>query len=142
MTRRVRPAAALVLAMALVAPWACKSSAPYTLQAAGISTALGLGVSAQQRAEGGCYAMCTNGTQCNPRTGLCEPTLCGACQGWEACVETEVAWRCVSKGTQTLFESQHGKATTPGEVVPGLGLSPLTGSVPQLPPAKASPAGP
>ena len=59
------------------------------LPSAMIYTALAVGASVQQRAEGGCYAVCSYGTVCDARTGTCvkETSKCGsACQSWELCV--------------------------------------------------------
>lgn len=56
---------------------------------AGTVTAAAIGASALQRAAGGCYAMCTGGTTCNPRTGLCEIMPCeGKCGRDEHCEQT------------------------------------------------------
>ncbi len=127
-------------ALGVVALCACQSTAPYTLPAAGIHAVLGLGMSARQRAEGGCYATCTSGTECNPRSGFCEPAACGACRGWETCIETEVAWRCLPNGATTLTESRSGKTKTapPGEIVPGFGVSPLSGTAPPHPASRGT----
>ena len=123
-------AAALGLAAAL-AP-GCKSSAPYTIPAAAINTGLALGVAGAQRASGGCYAVCTNGTVCNARTGLCESaTIDQYCEpdpaGGVRCVP--VAFPVVGK------EQSKGGAGSP------VGISPATGQAPP-PPAEASPRGP
>ncbi len=120
--------------LALAALCACKSTAPYTVPAAAINTAVAAGFSLRQRAEGGCYAICAHGTVCNPRTGYCDPAPCGNCQSWEVCVETEVAWRCVVGGTPMVTQTRPGATTPPGEIVPGVGVSPATGTVPTLPP--------
>jgi len=126
-----------VAVLALLA--ACQSTAPYTVPAALINTALAVGVSAQERAAGGCYATCAHGTVCNARTGLCDPAPCsGGCQSWETCVETEAAWRCVP-ATTIMARTPPASAAIPGEVAPGIGVSPATGSVPTLPPARATP---
>ncbi len=132
----------LVPILALAALCACKSTAPYTIPAAAINTAVAAGVSLNQRAKGGCYSTCAYGTQCNPRTGYCEPSPCGNCQAWEVCVETEVAWRCVAGGTPMVTQRRPAAAAPPTDVVPGVGLSPATGTVPTLPPTKATPEAP
>jgi hypothetical protein len=109
-----------------------------------INTALAVGSSVQQRAEGGCYAVCAYGTVCDARTGTCvkETSKCGsACQSWELCVETEAAaWRCIPNSIVT--GALPSGATAPGQVVPGVGVSPATGSAPTLPPAKSRPDAP
>lgn len=120
-----RPAlAALALAAA-----ACGSSMPYTVPAAAINTGLALGAAAAERAQGGCYAVCTHGTVCNPRNGLCEsPSADVYCEeapgGGTRCVPLQI-------GTER-------PAPPPAS---GVGISPATGSVPP-PPAEASPRGP
>lgn len=133
----------LVPVLALMAA-ACRSSAPYTLPSAVVNTAIAAGVSAQRRAEGACFAVCTNGTACNPRTGFCEPAACGGkCQAWETCVETETGLgHCVASSSPAISERQRDRADLPGGFTPGLGVSPATGTVPTLPPEKASPEKP
>ncbi len=119
---------------------ACCSTAPYTIPAAAINTAIAAGVSAGERASGGCFAVCTNGTVCNPHTGYCEPAVtspCGrACQPGEICVEGQGGLgRCVSATPNVVV----GKPAT-GQAAPAspVGVSPATGTVPP-PPAEASP---
>ncbi len=117
-----------VLALvACAAVAACKSSAPYTVPAAALNTGVALGFSAAQRAQGGCYAVCTNGTVCNPKTGLCEaPTSDMYCE--EA---PEGGMRCVPLQIQKTQRVETQPAV-------GVGVSPATGSVPP-PPAESSP---
>ncbi len=105
----------------------CGSTAPYTLGAAAINTAVAVGASAAQRAEGGCYATCTHGTVCNARTGLCEAAETGQyCEeapgGGMRCVPLEIGKK----------QEPAPEATLP------VGVSPATGTV-QPPPAEASP---
>src|SRR3954462_13124058 len=54
----------------------CHTGSASTLAGATTMTALALGSAAAERAAGGCIAMCTTGTQCNPKTGLCEVMPC------------------------------------------------------------------
>lgn len=117
---------------------ACGSTAPYALPAAGINTAVGLAASARARAQGGCYATCTGGMRCNPRTGFCEAVPPGACQDPQACAEVEAAWRRASPGTPALSTAARGKSGRPGDLLPGLGVSPLSGTVPPPPSARPS----
>jgi hypothetical protein len=121
------PAAALL---------ACKSSAAYTVPSAVINTALAVGVSAQERAAGGCYAVCAYGTVCDPSSGFCvkEASRCGtACQSWELCIETDGAsWRCVPSNS-VISAERVPVGNAPGQVAPGVGVSPATGSAPTLP---------
>lgn len=112
---------------ALVALAGCASSAPHTVGAAAINTALALGSSAAQRASGGCYATCTNGTACNPNTGLCEQRSPG-----DYCEEAPGGGiRCVP------LQIGREQPQRPGANLP-VGVSPATGTV-QPPPAEASP---
>src|SRR5512142_2904245 len=132
------PARARLLAVALTALSACASSAPHTLPALGINAAAGLGVAARQRAIGGCFATCAYGTQCNPRTGFCEQMPCGTCAPGESCVLAEGEWRCAAggAGTATVASTGRVKAAPAGQLVPGIGISPLTGSIPPPPNAR------
>ncbi len=112
----------------------CSSSAPYTAQGAAINTALGLGASAQQRSAGGCFAECAHGTVCNPGTGLCERSPCGICPAGESCVAADDGWRCASREeVGKLTSGVRTQLPPPGQVVPGLGISPRTGSGPPEP---------
>ena len=66
--------------------------------AVGASTVTGaaLAASAANRASGGCWAVCTNGTTCNPRTGLCDDVPCrGLCGAEEHCETTYSESKCV-----------------------------------------------
>ncbi len=119
----------LVLAVAaLAALGGCKSSAPYTVPAAAVNTGLALGLSAAQRAQGGCYAVCTNRTVCNPKTGLCEaPTADVYCEP-----APEGGTRCVP------LQIQRAQKQVEPQPAVGVGVSPATGSVPP-PPAESSP---
>jgi hypothetical protein len=118
----------------LLAAVACKSSAPYTIPAAAVNAALAVGVSAQQRAAGGCYATCTNGTICNEHTGYCEPAPCVGNCGNEVCEATPSGTvRCAPAGQSVLTSKRPPAAEKPGEVVPGVGVSPATGRAPSPP---------
>ncbi len=119
------------LALALAA--GCRSSAPYTMPAAALNTAVAVGAALEQKAAGGCYATCSHGTVCNPRTGLCE-----AASAMEVCDQGETgAVRCVPlMGVGVARPAE----TAPPAMSP-VGVSPATGSVPP-PPAEASPRPP
>jgi len=124
------------LAILLAVAAGCSSSAPYTIPAAVLNTAVAVGAAAEQRASGGCYATCTNGTACNPRTGYCEPV-----SAQEVCAEREGGgMRCVPM--PVALGAEHKAEPQPsGGLVPSPGVSPATGSVPP-PPAEASPGKP
>jgi hypothetical protein len=114
----------------------CASSARYTVPAAILNTAVAVGAAAGQRASGGCYANCTNGTACNPRTGYCEPV-----SAQEVCAEAEGGgMRCVPLPAP-LGAERKAEPQPSGGLAPSAGVSPATGSVPP-PPAKASPRTP
>ena len=65
----------------------CKTGSPNTAVGAATMTGAAIGAAAVSVKSGGCIAMCTNGTVCNPNTGLCErhkpdpcaDTFTGAC---------------------------------------------------------------
>jgi hypothetical protein len=125
-------ASRLLLVLAVVAgSIGCKSSAPYTVPAAAINTALAVGVSAAQRSAGGCYAQCVAGTICNPRTGFCEQP--GAiCLGQPSDPPSCLSRPGATMGTAAQVPGAAGMTDSP------IGISPATGSVPP-PPASASP---
>ncbi len=125
-TPRPRSPAALVLALALLASPACKTSAPYTIPSAAINTALAVGASAVQRSAGGCYAQCVGGTICNAATGFCErPGL--VCLGTESDPPACLARTGTTMGTSTAAPGGGDPTQLP------LGISPATGSVPPPP---------
>jgi hypothetical protein len=122
-------AALLLPAAALMA---CGSSAPYTLGAAAVNTSLALGAAAAQRAGGGCYATCTNGTVCNPASGMCE-----AAAAEQVCQEAPGGgMRCVPviSARGMTREKEGGQGQPPVRA----GVSPATGAAPP-PPSEASP---
>ncbi len=136
-------------ALLAVAAAGCASSAPYTVPAAILNSAVAAGASLEQRASGGCFAVCTNGTVCNPRTGYCETPPAGAACGpgavdcgqlsaYQVCRRDETgAMRCVP-----VMGVSRPQSAPPAEVLrPGIGLSPATGTAPP-PPAEASPRPP
>ncbi len=116
--------------LAVLALSGCGSSARYTMPAAAINTAIALGVAAEQRAAGRCYAVCTSGTVCNPKTGMCEAAAAN-----EVCEEAPGGgMRCIP------FEITAQRPTRAG-AASGVGVSPATGTVPP-PPNEASPRAP
>jgi len=129
MTRPALAATLLAFLTVLVLP-ACASSERYTVPAAAINTGLAVGAAAASRAQGGCIAMCTNGTFCNPHTGLCEAgpqptTVCQDAPGG--------GMRCVPVEVPTVSQQHSGPAATSP-----VGVSPAMGSTPP-PPSSASP---
>ena len=124
----------LIAAFALCACAGCASSAPYSVESAIVNSALAVGAAAQQRAEGGCYANCPPGTACNPATGYCERAA-------QLCLGTEADGpRCAPGADATMSARQ--RAAGAGPTTSPLGVSPATGTIPTLPPARATPDAP
>ncbi len=118
-----------LVAVAALAIAACKTSAPYTLPAAAINTAVAVGASAVQRSAGGCYAQCVGGTVCNPSNGFCESP--GAvCIGMPSDPPS-----CLNRPGTTMGTTTTGPSGTGGlnDGLFPLGVSPATGSVPPPP---------
>jgi hypothetical protein len=91
------PAGVVFFALLLVA---CKTGTPGTAIGAAAMTAAGIGAAAANRAAGGCIAMCTAGTVCNSKTGLCDRLACdGRCAAGETCEETFAGSKCVTGTT-------------------------------------------
>ncbi len=112
------------LLAALLLP-ACKSSAPYTLPAAGINAALAATASVAQRSAGGCYAQCVGGTVCNPNTGFCDSP--GAvCLGLDS-----DPLSCLNRPGTTMDAAS--SVPVMGPINSPIGISPATGSVPPPP---------
>ena len=122
---------ALAAGLVLAALASCRSTAPYTVPATALNTAAAVGLSAQQRLKGGCYAACTNGTVCNTHTGYCVPASEG-----NVCIEDgSGGMRC------TPFAISGTASPAPPPTGLTIGVSPATGSVPP-PPAESSPRAP
>ena len=74
---------------------------------AAVITGLAAGSSVANRAAGGCIAVCTNGTICNGKTGLCERMPCrGECGSAERCEENFIGYKCVPGGQPGDVASQ------------------------------------
>jgi hypothetical protein len=73
---------------------------PQAVMNAALNTGVALIASGVQRARGGCYAVCIDGTVCNPDNGLCERRTCargcGASQFCNRSFETPVCEERVS----------------------------------------------
>jgi hypothetical protein len=118
-----RPLAVAVLAATL----ACASTAPHAIESAAINTGIALSASAQQRSAGGCWSDCGPGTVCNPASGYCERAA-------ELCLGTEADGPRCRPGAATPSDlAARQRASAPGTVPPGIGVSPATGSVPPPP---------
>jgi hypothetical protein len=78
----------------------CVTGSASTMAGAATMTTMALGAAALNRSQGGCVAICTNGTACNPRTGLCEVLPCrGRCGDGEHCEDSFTGGKCVPGGT-------------------------------------------
>jgi hypothetical protein len=107
---------AMILAALLLA--GCHTGSANTMAGAGVITGLALGTSAVSRASGGCYAVCTNGTACNPKTGWCEALPClGRCSADEHCEQTFAESKCVPGGTGVTSVAKGKEIKTPIEPV-------------------------
>lgn len=115
-----------MLRIALTATLLTACAAATVVGATTVTTAA-LGTSALQRKSGGCYAVCTGGTLCNPLNGLCERMPCdGRCGADEHCESTMTETRCAPGA--------------PGDIAskaPGTGRS-----IPLLPPPTPDSNGP
>lgn len=123
---------AVASAVILVAA-ACGSTAPYAVPAAAINTTAALAASAQQVAAGGCIATCAYGTECNPRTGFCEPSRCGRCPFGERCVASAEGFRCTSGGVVPPPATLRTQPPVGAALVPGVGFTAQPGLPPPSP---------
>lgn len=107
---------ALVALLSVAGLAACQSTAPYTVPAAAVNTAIAAGVSAGRRADGECYSPCGPGTKCNPKTGFCDTLPCrGECQAWQRCDESGVLYKCVDESAPALGIERKKGEKPPGE---------------------------
>jgi hypothetical protein len=109
-----------------------------TLAGATVTTSAALAASGAQRAAGGCWAVCTNGTSCNPRTGLCEVLPCrGRCGADEHCEEDFAESKCMPGATGDVTAQSKGQ-TSKLPLFPN-GLPPLSGPPTVVPAAEQNP---
>lgn len=98
---------------------ACSTGSANTIAGATTMTALAVGAAAAERSAGGCIAICTNGTVCNPKSGLCEQLPCrGRCGADEHCEETFAESRCVRGGPAGVVTEAKGSAPKTQVVAP------------------------
>ena len=123
---------ALMLRIGLIAV-VLSGCAASTLVGASTVTAAALGTSALERKAGGCYAMCTGSTMCNPRTGLCEEKPCGGlCSADQHCeVSATKSW-CAPGPPGDVAAKAPGSETKIPVLLPPPGVS---GGPPQIVPA-------
>jgi len=119
---------------------ACKMGSSNQLVGAAAISSLAVGAAAASRAAGGCIAICTGETFCNPRSGLCEALPCqGKCGSGERCAQTMTDIRCVPD-TMTGVESKASAATSKAPaIVPVTPPNPSTGSPTIVPAAERQP---
>jgi hypothetical protein len=100
-------------------------------------TAAAVGASALQRSAGGCYATCTGGTTCNPRTGLCDRAPCdGLCKSDEHCESTATQSVCLPGPPGDVAAKAPGtQKTVPVLSPPSANERGVTGGPPQVTPA-------
>ncbi len=109
------------------------SAAPSMVVGATTVTAAAVGAAALQRSSGGCYAICTAGTSCNPRTGLCETMPCeGKCAANEHCETSPTQSWCAPGPASDVVTKAKGS----DKVLPVLPAPPpVSGGPPQITPA-------
>src|SRR5436305_1442373 len=104
-----------------------------TMAGASSVTAVAIGSSALQRRSGGCYAVCANGTSCNPRTGLCERMPCdGLCGADQHCEVTAIETKCAPGASSDVVATAPGKGKTLPVLPPP---PPVEGGPPRVIPA-------
>ncbi len=95
----------------------CKNAGVSTAAGAATMTTLAIGTAAYERSQGGCIAICTNGTVCNGRTGLCEVLPCrGRCGGDEHCEVTFSESKCMPGAGGVTAQASGGKTQGPAIV--------------------------
>jgi hypothetical protein len=129
-------AAALLLLLLLAG---CKTGSSNQLGGAAAITSLAVGAAAASRAAGGCIAICTGETFCNPRSGLCEALPCrGKCGSGERCAQTMTDIRCVPD-TMTGVESKASAASSKAPAIVPVTPPPQSGSPTIVPAAEQQP---
>ena len=98
-----------------------------------METAAALSASAMQRNGGGCYAICTGGAVCNPRSGLCEKAPCdGLCGAGEHCEQSfSKSWCAPGAASDVVSQAPGTQKTVPVLPPPG----PLPDGPPEIVPA-------
>jgi hypothetical protein len=116
---------------------ACTTGSANTMAGAAVMTAAGLGAAAASRASGGCIAVCTNGTACNPRTGYCEVLPCrGQCSATEHCEQTFAESKCMPGSETGVTSVARGSSPKTPAVMP-VNTSPSQSGPPEVVPKAA-----
>ena len=134
----MRSFAALLCAGALAS---CHTGGTSTLAGTTTMTALAMGSAVAERAAGGCIAICTNGTACNPQNGLCEVLPCrNQCSATEHCEQTFTGDKCMP-GATTGVESVANAEKNKPKIPVGVPTSsvPQTGTPTVVPAAEQNP---
>jgi len=107
----------IVFAWALLA--GCTTGSSNTMAGAAATSAVAIGAAMGSRAAGGCFAVCTAGTACNPANGLCEPIPCrGECAANEHCEQTFSGAKCVAGGPTTVETLVKTKTPVAPQIAP------------------------
>ena len=92
-----------------IASAGCITGSPDTLAGAATVTAAAIGAAIAERQAGGCIAVCTNDTICNPRNGLCEVLPCrNECAADQHCEETLTGAACAAGSVNSVSASARG----------------------------------
>ena len=76
---------------------------PVSPAEAALVTGIAVGAAAASRAAGGCYAVCSYGTVCNPQTGYCDVLPCrGLCTADQECDMRGPIHTCVPRSAADL----------------------------------------
>jgi len=119
----------------------CHTGGTSTFAGAATMTALAMGSAVAERAAGGCIAICTNGTACNPQNGLCEVLPCrNQCSATEHCEQTFTGDKCMP-GAPTGIESVANAEKDKPRIPVGVPISPTpqTGTPTVVPAAEQTP---
>jgi hypothetical protein len=122
-----------ILLLALVLP-ACATAAPGPVQTGGSDAAgaianvvLASGVGAARVAEGDCFTICGPGTECNPKTKLCDVIPCrGLCGSNEVCDQSGPLDHCVKAPGLSISQKHDSNAD---QALP-VGIAPPLSSAP------------
>ncbi len=92
----------------------CHTGSANTMAGAASMTTLAVGAAAVSKASGGCIAICTNGTACNPKSGLCDPLPCrGECGSDEHCEQNFTGSKCVAGSIGVAASAPRQSGTVP-----------------------------
>ena len=108
---------------AWIASVGCITGSADTLAGAGTVTAVAIGTAIAERKAGGCIAICTGDTICNPRVGLCEVRPCrNECTADQHCEETLTGAACVEGSVNSISAARGNRPNLP--IAPAVAPSP------------------